>query len=451
MAAYMAPETYNTKFAELVEKAMSGNTKEIKRGFNNDIEKYILMSESLDKESGRIQSLAGAIPFVINIPLGFFIVEELFVGGDKARLTSKEITAVLLHEIGHAMTFIEYMSNIQYTGYFGNYDISEMHEEIKQYPEKSRTNIQKMIDEIKKSKEYKEHVVFKKLTDLTETIITKDDLFLKIRSEDNYANNVWLMVFFAVLRLMILIKIIKSKLTLLVFLSEILAMSLGTKLGSDLLEKFNRNSGHITSREFFIAAKNESIYERLADEYVGRFGLSEELNSSLMKIYTFYKTAQIKGAMFPFYSKEYRESFFINVLLVALNGPFGFLGIMVGSCMTLGIPYESIDVRLSRNIQNIKVSFQKEDMPPDVKKLMIHQYDVAQKKYTEYTKSDYVEKLGRIYSFLMGIPVTVLLSPMFLMNGNLPKQYQRVLEDIDSLLGNDSFVYAAKVSAIFED
>jgi len=274
---------------------------------------------------------------------------------------------------------------------------------------------------------------------------------LKIRSEDNYANNVWLMVFFAVLRLMILIKIIKSKLTLLVFLSEILAMSLGTKLGSDLLEKFNRNSGHITSREFFIAAKNESIYERLADEYVGRFGLSEELNSSLMKIYTFYKTAQIKGAMFPFYSKEYRESFFINVLLVALNGPFGFLGIMVGSCMTLGIPYESIDVRLSRNIQNIKVSFQKEDMPPDVKKLMIHQYDVAQKKYTEYTKSDYVEKLGRIYSFLMGIPVTVLLSPMFLMNGNLPKQYQRVLEDIDSLLGNDSFVYAAKVSAIFED
>ena len=66
-------------------------------------------------------------------------------------------------------------------------------------------------------------------------------------------------------------------------------------------------------------------------------------------------------------------------------------------------------------------------------------------------KSEKIEKLGRIYSFLMGIPVNILLSPMMLANGNLPRQYHRVLEDIDSLLGNDSFVYAAKVSAMFED
>ena len=97
-----------------------------------------------------------------------------------------------------------------------------------------------------------------------------------------------------------------------------------------------------------------SIFERLADEYVSRFGLSKDLNNALLKIGFIYEELSKLHLVTLIYDKAARDSRMLRVVTFFLSIPSNILGYLVHLKVAgLSTGYEELYIRLKRNINNL--------------------------------------------------------------------------------------------------
>jgi hypothetical protein len=393
------------------------------RGDTN-IERYIMISESISKD-GLVRTMSKQFKYTMFLPLGIFMVSSLYSVSED--FTSAELAAITLHEIGHAITFIEYSGYTRYMGYVGNSILSDITTDIKEYPEESRKQIEKVIKKIKKSDRYKNETV-KNMVKYVESNIEKTfDYNEKGTVVEHYA-------FF----IFNLITAITTFMSVLYMLPNITQLASTNALVAEIM--YSVGSTDDTARG---TKRKNTLMERLADEYVSRHLLSKELNTGLIKLTNLiYKHS---GTPFIMLNKQMRTSKMTKLFIHITSSPL----MLLTTLLTENVPdttYEKLSVRLARNIQNLKVALKDKNIPKDIRNKILDDIDDMEKKL----KDNRISRVCKLAGIFIRLTRDVVSSPFTLPLGNLNSTYGKFFDDIDELMANNIYKRTSELKRLID-
>ena len=397
----------------------------------NDITK---MSKSLDKVRGKVMSSSIFI-VDINIPLGLFIVAD-YTNKPELQPTADEITAFVLHENGHVFTFIEYMINASYTGYYGNNILSNINDEFHNNPKQVMKDVANAAERNVSKTDNKTHQI----------MLKKGAMLLKKASDSeitsNDANSSKLMAtVYAVYEF--IVNLIGNIIFNIIYLGFMIAVP-DRIFGKVFLKDKSLSKERLTRRV-------NTQYERLADEYVSRYQLSKQLNSGSVKLDDIMRTLSSSVGGIIDYNQANRELMQSRIIFKIIRIPsmvVNFIGkIKVNDVDSV---YENDLNRFRRNISNMYDLLKNMNISQAARKSIVEDIDemelfFAQNKHRyELTR---IEKITRIIittpsNFIFGTGGYVFG------NANLDKEYKTLLDEIDNLLSNKSFYHAEKIKQV---
>jgi hypothetical protein len=394
--------------------------------------KVLDISRSLDKVKGRITRQNG-MPVTICIPIGIFCMGD-YIKKDlhKYQMTAEEIAAVTLHEIGHIFSFVEYMGDACFMGYFGNSIMRDVTASFHKDPLLTTDNIIAEAEKVK-PKDKRAAMLLEKSTAIAKRfrsgLVDGDGHYTEV----GYSG--------VILRLILTIL---ANITLLVGTIQL------TTLFQMQLFLMNVLPDNKDIKRDYAAVKSASMFERLADEYVSRYQMSKHLNEALIKLGNML--ANTKFLQFgPIYNARLNQSLILAIIIRVISIPNQLFYMTV---RTLGHEkdgtYESDDVRLRRNISNLVDVLKDKSLPPEVRQTLVADIDFMEeslkKKETRYIY-DFVSKL---MGFIFSIPANILSLPFthILGSANADKEFFKLFEHLDQMMSNKSFYYAAKIEDI---
>lgn len=388
-----------------------------------DIERLDKISRSIDKKKGHIKELISCYNFHIGIPLGLFCLRDVIPKNKAVKLqpTPREITAPLLHEIGHIFSWFEQMSNLSYTGMYGNNAFKSLRKEF----DKDPAAVVKSIDkQVSKSK------VSDKMKDYSKYLVNQIDTYAL--NESKYAKPlkiaVLAIVYFFLFFFMVGLLAVYSGLDIL--------------LGPVL---FPTNS----SSKVVDTVRNDQMFERMADEFVSRFGRSKDLNNALIKINGIFSYFGFNTDLIARTNNAQRYSkgiSFVNTLLSStMSLPIKLLNqVITGGEST----YEPDRIRMKRNISNMYDVLNQYDLPPSVRKEIVADIDLMKKDFDRWKYSkDRLNMNALVECLCLPEKVVKGLIGDMLATGTLNKDYRRVFDSVDQILSSRGGYYASK----FED
>lgn len=401
-------------------------------------EKLMKMSASFDRVKGMILA-NGTIKVTLFIPLGFFSLKDMNDNG--IEFTSKEITSMFLHEIGHQMVMYEYMNDAAYVGYYGNNMLRDVvTANVKKDPKKAIQDTLTLIKNRSTTVKNKAHV--KILNSLSITLnklndYVSDPIEISEDKKKEYEANVVSTIIIRIISFCIMIGI------------SILFISFAFILPSDemtsMLEYFDKNN----SRDI-ITTKNDTIDERLADEYVSRFGMSKDLNSSLLKLTMLRKIVDKKAFDKPIFNKTIRNSTFLYIINKILVAPGNLLS-YVWRIKEDGFhsTYEEDLTRLKRNINNLHDVI-KGNIPRDIKEKLIDDIESMEYQLNQSKKDLSINAIEKALKFTLNVIPNRLenIRDIFVKN-NPYKEYELVFEYIDDMLSNKSYYHSERIKSLF--
>ena len=395
------------------------------------------MSKSMDRFTGKIMN-GSMLVIDINIPLSGFVIAD-YTGKQELQLTADELTAIIFHEIGHIFSFVEYMGDASYLGYYGNNILRNITREFEKDPNKVMTdianaaekNISKVDNPIHKQLLKKGAMLLKKTAD--------SGIIDKTNGDTNYSGGIMVII-------ISVIEAITSIMFTLIWNSIILGIFLA------MPDRAIRRTGgkeQYLSREY-TTTKNDSQYERLADEFVSRYQLSKHINSGLDKIIGVYKLIG-SGGMFVIYDKVIRDFFVIKIIFQLISIPSTVVN-FIGKLRINGVDatYEDDLKRFRRNISNMHDILKDMRLSPVVRQSIVEDIDEMElflAKNKHKYELNVVEKIAR---FIISSPSNLVFGTGGYVFGNasLDKEYKTLLDEIDNLLSNKSFYHAEKIKQI---
>lgn len=414
------------------------------KNINFDIKSQIFKNvsnteKSFDKVFGTISK---NLPYniSINIPVGMFIMSDIIKDGDKFQLSSKEITAVFLHELGHFFTFIEYSCNLLYTGYYGNNMLQNISAQVKNNPKEVVANLIKNSDaDIATIKTPSNKKIAKNIVGILKRCNgwDGDDVNPNI-VKDTY--------------LQYGLKSAVEEILIMTFAYLIMSPLIVPIMSAVRLIDQYKDDLHLKSREYG-TSKQSSQFERLADEYVSRYGMSKELNSALIKFEKFQIEVSKLGFNSPMYKDilKYKNSLLLICRLLAIPSRLMFF---IGALKIDGISfgYEQDLVRLKRNIANLHDIIKDKNLDPAIRNSIINDIDEMEEMLRKNKSNMVFALFSKVLATIINAPETILITGSKYVFGSagMDKEYFQLLEHLDDMLSNKSFYYSAKIGNLFK-
>lgn len=400
------------------------------------------VSRSLDKNMGHI--LRGSDwKIQINMPVGIFVVKDIISNNaDKCQMTAKEITSVFLHELGHIFSWIEYSADLVYTGYYGNNILRDVTAKFVKNPKQTATEI---LNYVKKNDSKIDNKIYQKLVTNATLIVKKllvmvDDKNIEIDPDNKASYNHS--------------TILNIVLMLLIFIVSILFITFGwMKFFLPIQSMINIVSTDATNSNEYMTDKNMSIFERLADEYVSRFGLSKDLNNALLKIGFIYEELSKLHLVTLIYDKAARDSRMLRVVTFFLSIPSNILGYLVHLKVAgLSTGYEELYIRLKRNINNLHDVVKNRHLDPITRNTILDDIDDMNRTLVANKSNIELNAFDKVVKFILDIPDNILVQGGTYLFGsaNADKEYMQLFEHLDELLSNKSFYYSASVARLLK-
>lgn len=402
------------------------------------------MSESLDRSSGKILKDSKTLKFELFLPIGSFCLSDSIKDGEKFQLTSDEIVAIILHEIGHGMAWIETAADVAYLGYYGNNFLRNINTYIKENPKTSRDEIINIASDIANSTSNKTLKTLlvncisllsksNKEDEISDMELNKKDLEKSER--DGYKHNNSIIAFMIISRLVFLVN----------FLS-VIAISFALSLES----AFFGDKGISNSSREKITGNQQRMFERLADEYVSRFKIVKQLNSGLMKIITLQNYIE-KTYGTPVFNKTLRESEILLFGIILIATPLNLFMYIGNVLFEKTSSYENDIQRLRRNVNNLIDILKDSKLEANIRNSIVDDIQEMEKMISLNYPPSYrilrmvIDGIIKLPSNMLNISFGQIFG-----SGGLNRDYNKLMHELDELLSNRTFVYAAQAQRLFE-
>lgn len=402
------------------------------------MENIIDVANSLDRKSGKFKGnkFSKHLRATLYLDIGFaFVPDLLYIGIDKKyRLTSKELAGIVLHEIGHIVTLVEYVSYNGYAGLYCNQNLDK----IKNDPNKvanilnSKTllpSLKRNFTEIEKYAPSISKMAFKRIE-------TLEMIKLEFSKKDVLNRVLNILSRFAV--------IILQLFTPIIILGNMIALcyALSIRKVIESMAHTIQNADQPMSREI-VTDRSVFAIERLADEYVVLHQYGKYLGSGFKKILHVFEIMQHQGIPSIFGDRYSSRGFQylvggIGILLKIINPIICFLNSPL---------YEAPDKRLKRLYQNSYNGLKKANMSDEMKASLLKDLDNNFNEYKQFrTKSlldicMYLQKFETLLSFPLKTIFNMLVETNY-------EEYSNLLENIDSILSNSLYATSARLSIL---
>ena len=393
------------------------------------VKKLTDMSKSLDKARGIVRKNSKMLEFKIGIPISIFTYED-WAGPaiSKYAFDAEEITAVILHEIGHSITFITSFADMVYLNAYGNALINKHMHLLENDPKAAYKGMKEANDMLGN----KSMVPNKVLTKLEQLHLTNVE-------EEEYSDDLVVV--------MIIGKVIINYIMILNCI-EYLSKSMTIAM---MLPFEDIDWKSLTSSTHFNLGKNLTMHERYADEYVSRFQYSIHLNRALMKLGHVSSSMSATGENSYKFVRWMRNSYMIHYFFSIVNSPTN----IIFSIMNIGFKnmssYESTRTRLDRNIQNLRDGLNTHDVPDEMKQDMLRDIDIMQSEMDDKSSWGYLSYLSKgMIEFLMFLfpKLNYILASGSIGSGDVWRTYGRFIRGMDTLLTPRSGEVATRIKMI---
>ena len=384
------------------------------------------LSSSLDKMSGVINNSVADWKVTIGIPLGIFCFSDFLPTkvAKTIQLTSDEITAAILHEIGHVFGFVEYLGQLCYTNHLGNSIMKDVDNIIKKDPEKAIYTLKKLSKQSAK--------ISSKFSSVSKVVAKMSEADAKVYTSSIVGAT--------------LIKLLLNGFVLATFVPVVI---IATISHDEISWPTPSRSTGKNSSQFFDKSKNLTMYERYADEYVSRHMFSKYLNTALMKIYKLMDYLAKTGIQPGRFNLVQRQSMAARAGNVFINLPtfamIKWLNILTSNFS----PYESDVKRLNRNIQNMRDGLSETDVSQEMKFQLLKEIKQMEKdiKYIDWMPLYAVNRFSQFILMLLPKLVSGNIRTVFT-SGDVSRTYNKYNEGIEKLLSNKSGQIATEIHSM---
>jgi hypothetical protein len=365
-----------------------------------------------------------------------FCVEDFIRDKEKLQFTAAEITAGILHEIGHVFAYVEYLADFAYTGYYGNNPIRDLKSRL---TKDMRGTINEVLEATHKQPKSESEKI-NQLNATVRNILTKiSESSVSVTDDASGTSNEKFQYQFQVVMAIVSLLIrLHSTLSLLMSLPG--NVLIGVILGS--MRPYSNKSSKSAS-----VTRRFQQYERLADEFVSRHGRSKDVNRLLMKIYAIYEELEYTAP--TMYNTIIRDSYITRLMITILNAPTMLAYTMFGIIYAPISAYESKYNRFKRNISNLHDNLKDTSIPKELRLSLTKDIDQMEKDIKD--NSTLFERLMTdLITALVTIPgeATAGILMNVLTDRIVQNDYGRLFEKLDELMSNKSFYYATKIGDI---
>lgn len=404
---------------DVVEKQLARYT--YKKTKDDDVKRYMDLESIWDPDKAKLNSTLvdnGKKSGYVNVrfifdTLGAYFLDRFnVVDSNRSGLTAEEITAIVLHEIGHVNTLVERASKTLYLAKQFNEDRTLLSKKM------TFSEIDSSVDDIRNTVGPLKNKSIDNVLTNTRNAIDK----LKAISEDNRSGFGKLFsIFFT--RLLDLAKFILYLAVLICYrfyiTSSIIDLALYNfaNIRRSLGNKHGKKSGDVIS-----TFSNDAQMERWADEFVSRHGRGAELSTALSKIIVYSKSSP----MITYNSLQ--SSKLAHLMAMTLYG--------VLTAVTYHyppIPYDEDTVRLRKIKEDCIAVFKDKDLPGFIRDNMLIQIEQADKSYREMVakKNNPLIKAVVFISSITSLNITALYR---FISSN--EDYEKLFDAMSSLDNN---------------
>jgi len=375
-------------------------------------EEMIAVADSFNKKTGYVSHLkVDRVPAGIKFCLFFdpyaaFLIKE--VGNRNCEyLTSVELAAIILHEIGHAITTLElgadlYLRAETYRNSLAYFLQKAPREEKAKY---TTYVLQQMMPEYFKQ-------VDKKIGEASKTRDWNKD-------QGSIVLDVITLFFSTVISTV--------GYTAYFLIDQI----------DNIFTVFGNNNTYLANKksDFYRFNKNPRNCEQIADEYVGRHGMSRGLVGGLQKLYDWCTTSGLgqlwnsQTSKFMYYADKVPYVLFVTLMGDVSNGGDD--------------SYDKMSQRFERAYRNTLGNIKKLDIPPEMLEYYVQDAEQCERmRQNAKPVVNYIMEANRVHealAFLIRYPF------MQLGNGEFERQYEKRFLTGEKLQNNDLFLTAGKL------
>jgi hypothetical protein len=400
------------------------------------IDDYLDVMGSLDVSSGQFKdetlNTLSRFNWTLYLDLGcIYFMDKLIPGAAKA--TYEEMTAIILHEVGHVISSIENLSKYVYFTDLTKYMVRSIKkEDVGEISKKLDDKLKTMEDDIKEGK----YIVTKKdisairrfLFNIVDALrFIPDNTPLK--HIDNLLSTIVILLANAFIYIFIMIVFLTIKTLVPIF---------------DKGEDYFRITSKDKRSDETLSNRNKYNIERRADEYVSRHGMGAHLASGLNKLMDFMilKNASKMGAVA--FHKANHHSWLLKTTL-------GGISFIENSLGTNNIPittYEDIYARLQRMAQNNMALFKNKDLDPQIRNTYLADTEkimaIIEKKRKQISR-----KINVVTDYLipLSLPANLL---SIATTGRLAEDYEKLFKELENLTNNKVYYQATKIQSFLD-
>jgi hypothetical protein len=411
-----------------------------------DMKKTMSMEELLnihnliDKETGKFKSSEFGKNRKIIADI-YFDIGSAFFSNDLLpnveNLIAEEITAIMLHEIGHMITLAERSGDMFYLGQYVTHSIYQLSKTTDpiELLTKHKDKIKNLINKAYETKQLNEFKYTTMMTtvDKLSDFVKSENVSLPMRLVLTIINTaLWLILSLCTL---LLIELFFVDIFIISYISHFLLQMMKADNKSAKLNLKQKSSDDTYTIR--------SVYhpERLADEFVSRHGYGSYLGSALQKLSYFADTYGSVNIVrnSPYVSKT------VTKYYLAYRAFFGKIASFDRESI---LPtYEKDLDRLERLLQNNMSVFKNRNIP----KTMLSAYlkdTESLMKIVASEKKNYARKIEVVlWDYLLLIRGGEILYET-IRNGRLSTDMEKMLNKLDNLVNNRLYYYSGKLLEI---
>lgn len=361
-----------------------------------------------------------------------FLIKDFYPNSIVEDSTAEELTAILLHEIGHMICLVERSGDLYLTTERISKHIAEANNlpgDVRSFVASSKNNANKLLDI-----GIKEGFVTNETKQLIMKATATLEKYYETTRDGNFFRNIsdWIESLISTIMMAIIVATFGAY------------AAIGTGYLLKLCEEvFGNVGGDGKVSDAAVSFHGSYMYERMADEFVARHGYGGALASALVKIGTLADISPFVAS-----GTSLRQSKLFGYYLNFVVTCFRIIGAdntSIGGVMTT--TYEQQQNRLKRIIQSTMGAF-KQELPPEVRNQYIAQVERAK---SELSKTQMVSKK-------IGKNIRTIAYHLATFNGVLErwfgdpreakKQFDQLQTEIESIIDNEIYFISAKFNQL---
>ena len=361
--------------------------------------------------------------------------------------TARELAAIYLHEIGHMTSLIERSSDLYFIEQKTRSYINILEKANSKALYKVLLDNKKIILEYldKVSKNIKDTKLMQSLKQSFGAVL--DIIGATFDSLEANPDNKAVAYIWAFFRAVIIFYCKFFYLTLGtmrivgLLIAEFSTNYLVSLISSKVLVGYNENDFKVS--DVLYTELDYTSSERDADEYAVRSGFGKEQTAGLRKMVEimnkFYRNSA--GSRLPEIIRQ-------NKLIWYITEYISFVNVIINSFMPFPVEVHGRDIWRFEKMAQQTIKLFKEIPNKEMRDIYLTQYEGILKEIATAKKSKYV-KLDQLNVLISNLARPNIFSAI-LGNGNLPNDYNKVREELESLMNNKMYYASAKLAQLAE-